>query len=115
MHALFVAATHNLPGRPPQVSSCLVCFALCLQLLDHPEVSKMFPSDVIDRAKVFLSDIPGGIGAYSDSAGALVLRQQIAEALERRDGWPANPDEIYLTVCCCCMAGPLYVAQHDQA
>lgn len=69
-----------------------------LQLLDHPQIGNLFPSDVIDRAKVFLSDIPGGVGAYSDSAGALVLRKQIAEALERRDGFPANPEELYLTV-----------------
>eukprot|EP00878_Enallax_costatus_P033859 GHUV01037435.1.p1 GENE.GHUV01037435.1~~GHUV01037435.1.p1 ORF type:complete len:496 (+),score=103.97 GHUV01037435.1:60-1547(+) len=67
------------------------------QLLDHPQIGNLFPSDVIERAKVFLSDIPGGVGAYSDSAGALVLRKQIAEALERRDGFPANPEEIYLT------------------
>lgn len=53
---------------------------------------------MIERAKVFLSDIPGGVGAYSDSAGALVLRKQIAAAIERRDGYPANPEELYLTV-----------------
>lgn len=47
---------------------------------------------------MFLSEIPGGLGAYSDSAGAPVLRRQIAAALEKRDGCPANPDELYLTV-----------------
>jgi hypothetical protein len=69
-----------------------------LQLLSHPEVSRLFPSDVIERARVFLAEIPGGLGAYSDSAGALVLRKQIAAALEQRDGCPASPDELYLTV-----------------
>lgn len=67
-------------------------------MLEHPEVSRLFPADVIERARVFLSDIPGGLGAYSDSAGALVLRRQIAAALEKRDGFPASPDELYLTV-----------------
>lgn len=69
-----------------------------VQLLDHPEVTKLFPSDVIERARVFLAEIPGGLGAYSDSAGALVLRKQIAAALEKRDGFPASSDELYLTV-----------------
>lgn len=71
---------------------------MLLQLLDHPQIGALFPADVIERARVFLSDIPGGVGAYSDSAGALVLRKQIAAAIERRDGYPASPDEIYLTV-----------------
>jgi hypothetical protein len=61
-------------------------------------VSRLFPPDVIERARVFLAEIPGGLGAYSDSAGALVLRKQIAAALEQRDGCPASPDELYLTV-----------------
>jgi alanine transaminase len=61
-------------------------------------VAELFPPDVIGRAREFLAGIPGGLGAYSDSAGALVLRRQIAAALERRDGFPANPDELYLTV-----------------
>jgi aspartate/methionine/tyrosine aminotransferase len=71
---------------------------LLMQLLEHPQIGALFPADVIERARVFLSDIPGGVGAYSDSAGALVLRKQIAAAIERRDGYPASPDEIYLTV-----------------
>lgn len=53
---------------------------------------------MIERARVFLAKIPGGLGAYSDSAGALVLRKQIVAALEKRDGCPASPDELYLTV-----------------
>jgi hypothetical protein len=69
-----------------------------VQLLELPQIGALFPADVIERARVFLSDIPGGVGAYSDSAGALVLRKQIAAAIERRDGHPASPDEIYLTV-----------------
>eukprot|EP00879_Flechtneria_rotunda_P021046 GHRR01022172.1.p1 GENE.GHRR01022172.1~~GHRR01022172.1.p1 ORF type:complete len:249 (+),score=71.89 GHRR01022172.1:283-1029(+) len=75
----------------------VLCLCEYPQLLEHPQVGSLFPSDVIKRAKVFLSDIPGGVGAYSDSAGTLVLRRQIAAALERRDGWPADPEELYMT------------------
>lgn len=75
----------------------VLCLCEYPQLLSHPEVSRLFPPDVIERARVFLAEIPGGLGAYSDSAGALVLRKQIAAALEQRDGCPASPDELYLT------------------
>jgi alanine transaminase len=45
-----------------------------------------------------LAEIPGGLGAYSDSAGAAVCRRQIAAAIERRDGVPCDMSELYLTV-----------------
>jgi aspartate/methionine/tyrosine aminotransferase len=46
----------------------------------------------------FLAEIPGGLGAYSDSAGAAVVRRLIAGAIERRDGVPCDPSELYMTV-----------------
>jgi aspartate/methionine/tyrosine aminotransferase len=94
-----VAAAARARALHALLTCChLILCPLCLQLLEHPQIGALFPADVIDRARVFLSDIPGGVGAYSDSAGALVLRKQIAAAIERRDGHPASPDEIYLTV-----------------
>lgn len=48
-------------------------------MLDWPDVSKLFPADVISRAKEYMASIPGGTGAYSDSQGALILREQIAK------------------------------------
>ena len=50
-----------------------------LQLLDHPEASKIFPPDVLERAKLYLQKI-GSTGAYSESRGAAICRQHIAEA-----------------------------------
>lgn len=97
------STTHmHIPGSSLLITtSCPAALRLCgcaLQLLDHPQIGALFPSDVVERAKVFLADIPGGVGAYSDSAGALVLRKQIAAAIERRDGYPCSPDDLYLTV-----------------
>jgi len=66
-------------------------------LLDHAGVSELFPSDVISRARDLLAAIPGGLGAYSDSAGAAILRRMVAKAIEKRDGVPSNPDNIYMT------------------
>jgi len=44
-----------------------------------------------------LENIPGGIGAYSESKGAVFLRETIADFIERRDGHPSDPDNIFMT------------------
>lgn len=51
-----------------------------LQLMDLPNASEIFPSDVIARAKRYLAAI-GSTGAYSDSLGAAIFREDIAGAL----------------------------------
>jgi bifunctional pyridoxal-dependent enzyme with beta-cystathionase and maltose regulon repressor activities len=68
-----------------------------VQLLEQPAVHTLFPSDVIERARTLQAKIPGGIGAYSDSQGARILREMIAAAIERRDGHPCDPEDLYLT------------------
>jgi hypothetical protein len=45
-----------------------------------------------------LAEIPGGLGAYSESPGAAVCRRLIAGAIERRDGFPCSLNELYMTV-----------------
>lgn len=66
-------------------------------LFDHPLVSKMFPADAIARAKKINTMFGGAVGAYTDSRGAAGVRKEIAEFIERRDGYPSNPDNIFLT------------------
>merc|ERR1711915_241729 len=39
----------------------------------------------------------GGLGAYSDSRGLPGIRKEVAEFIERRDGYPSDPDLIFLT------------------
>lgn len=56
------------------------------QLLDNPLTDQIFPSDVINRAKMILTDVPGGTGAYSQSQGLLSVRRQVASFIEQRDG-----------------------------
>ena len=48
--------------------------------MDLPNASEIFPSDVMARAKRYLAAI-GSTGAYSDSLGAAVFREDIAGAL----------------------------------
>jgi len=58
----------------------------CPALLEEPRVTELFPPDAVERARTYLAGIPGGLGAYSESAGVPSLRASIAAALVRRDG-----------------------------
>eukprot|EP00929_Paragymnodinium_shiwhaense_P019606 TRINITY_DN13311_c0_g1_i1.p1 TRINITY_DN13311_c0_g1~~TRINITY_DN13311_c0_g1_i1.p1 ORF type:complete len:544 (-),score=81.56 TRINITY_DN13311_c0_g1_i1:296-1834(-) len=60
--------------------------------------ANVYPKDVVQRASEYLAATNGsGIGAYTDSSGLLLVRQQIAAFLEKRDGFPADVNRIYLT------------------
>ena len=61
-------------------------------LIDHPKAKDLFPSDAIARAKIMLKHFPGGVGAYSDSRGSAGVRQEVADYIQRRDGFPSSPD-----------------------
>lgn len=49
--------------------------------MDKPEASSLFPSDVIERARLLLEAI-GSVGAYSHSQGVPLIRQHVAEFLK---------------------------------
>lgn len=63
-------------------------------LLDNQKIIAEFPEDVVCRAKQILTKLPGGVGAYQDSRGSPFIRQEIADFLQERDGYPANPEVI---------------------
>lgn len=67
------------------------------ELLDNPDVAKMFPSDAIARARNYMSMIGGGTGAYSHSMGVQGVRKEVADYIEARDGYQADADKIFLT------------------
>ncbi|KAJ7172976.1 alanine aminotransferase [Mycena crocata] len=56
----------------------------------------VFPPDVVARAKELTGEI-GSIGAYSHSQGVPIIRRSVAKFIEERDGFPASPDDIFLT------------------
>ncbi|GFO41109.1 alanine aminotransferase 2 [Plakobranchus ocellatus] len=69
--------------------------ALCL----YPKLleDSSFPDDAKQRASRFLSACGGNsIGAYSDSAGVSVVREDVAKYISERDGIPASPENIYM-------------------
>lgn len=91
-------------GNPQQLGQKPVTFNRQVQalvsapfLFDHPLVDQMFPKDVIARAKKIHTMMGGGVGAYTDSRGSAPIRKEVAEFIERRDGYPSNPDHIFLT------------------
>ena len=66
--------------------------------VDHPDCGKMFPKDVIDRARSIKKALDGhGTGAYTHSQGQLAFRRDIAHFIKERDGGvESNPDRIFM-------------------
>ncbi|XP_033920645.1 alanine aminotransferase 1 [Melopsittacus undulatus] len=70
--------------------------ALCLfpPLLSDPS----FPEDAKARARRLLAACAGqSVGSYSASPGLDVVRADVAQFLQRRDGIPADPNHIFLS------------------
>ena len=67
-------------------------------LLDAPAESRdaLFAPDAQQRARELL-DAFGSVGAYTGSKGVPLVRKHVAEFLERRDGYPEDIENIYLT------------------
>jgi len=65
-------------------------------LLENKDTLKLFPADAINRAKAIIDEI-GSTGAYTHSKGIPSIRQHVAEFIEARDGYKADPERIYLT------------------
>lgn len=60
----------------------------------------VFPEDAVQRAEKYLSRIPGGTGAYSHSQGVHVVREEVAQFIDERDGTQpgtCDPERIFLT------------------
>mmetsp|Transcript_27307 Transcript_27307/g.37998 ORF Transcript_27307/g.37998 Transcript_27307/m.37998 type:complete len:497 (-) Transcript_27307:409-1899(-) len=91
-------------GNPQELEQKPITFfrqvlALCTlpSLMDDPNVHEMFSQDSISKAKEIMKLIPGGSGAYSHSMGIPGLRKKVADFIERRDGYPSDPNKIFLT------------------
>lgn len=69
--------------------------------VDHPTVEKMFPKDVIARARLIKKGLEGsGSGAYTHSQGPLMFREEICRFIEKRDGLSpgmSDPSCIFMT------------------
>ncbi|CCM05382.1 uncharacterized protein FIBRA_07598 [Fibroporia radiculosa] len=69
-------------------------------LMEYPPlvdlVKDKWPSDVIARAQQLHSEI-GSVGAYSHSKGIPLIRKHVAQFISERDGYPSDPEDIFLT------------------
>src|SRR6195952_965886 len=68
-------------------------------LLEHEQALKDsfgYKQDAIDRARWLLNEV-NSVGAYSGSGGAPAIKESIAKYIERRDGFPADSNNVYLS------------------
>lgn len=63
------------------------------ELLEHSVGSE----EARERARAYLSAIKGGVGAYSESKGVRIVREEVAAFIAQRDGHESDPDSILLT------------------
>lgn len=107
----FPRVTYLNIGNPQQLDQRPLTFVRqVLSLMQYPQLiddadalnksvsgkDSLFPSDALERAR-FLREQIGSVGAYSHSKGVPVIRQAVADFIERRDGFPADPEDIFLS------------------
>jgi alanine transaminase len=81
-------------GNPQQLKQApITYFRQVTSLLEYPQlldadksqyVSKLYPQDVLDRAREMLEACDGNIGGYSHSQGIPFIRQHVADFLQRK-------------------------------
>ncbi|CAG8502168.1 2564_t:CDS:2 [Dentiscutata erythropus] len=76
--------------------ACLTEYPDLLLPENRDRVNALFPSDAIERAQLLLKQI-GSVGAYSHSQGIPFIRKDVAKFIEERDGFPSDPNNIFLT------------------
>lgn len=67
-------------------------------LLQNPEALKSsfgYNQDVVDRARFLIKEVQS-VGAYSHSQGVPAIRDSVANFIGQRDGFPANPQDLFL-------------------
>ncbi|RMZ92010.1 hypothetical protein DV736_g736, partial [Chaetothyriales sp. CBS 134916] len=93
-------------GNPQELGQKpITFFRQVLAICENPDLLKNeralrdhfnYKQDAIDRARWLLSEV-GSVGAYSASAGAPAIRQSVANFIERRDGFPSDFRNVYLS------------------
>jgi aspartate/methionine/tyrosine aminotransferase len=75
----------------------MLCLVEYPELMKNPETMKLFPKDIVEKAKMFMQKNPSGTGAYTQSAGIPFVRQAVADFIRKRDGISTSRDSIILT------------------
>jgi len=75
-----------------------LCMAPHLLKCQDAELTKVgFSNEVIERARLFMKQNPTGLGPYTHSKGFACIREEVATFIQRRDGFPSDPEHIFLT------------------
>jgi len=82
-----------LGQKPISFTRQVMSIVLNPGLLEH---EGLFNDDVVARAKKYLGAMPS-VGAYSDSSGVSIVREEVAGFITARDGHAANAADIFLT------------------
>lgn len=78
----------SLMQYPPLISK--------IHALDKLIQDKLYPEDTVARARTLLKST-GSVGAYSHSQGDTLIRESVAKFIQKRDGYPSDPNDIFLT------------------
>jgi glutamate--glyoxylate aminotransferase len=92
-----VGNPHAVGQAPLTFGRQVMALLMAPFLMDTPECSKLFPPDAIARAKLYMTKLSGGIGAYSDSKGSPYIRREIADFIEQVSGMPSDPNNIFMS------------------
>lgn len=94
-------------GNPQQLDQKPLTFSRqVISILQYPELlnqrdvltsSGLYKNDAFDRANKLLSQIGKSVGAYSGTQGIYGIRETVSRFISKRDGFPSNPDDIFLT------------------
>nr|AIT69934.1 alanine transaminase [Gracilaria chouae] len=94
----FSSVTFCNIGNPQSVGQKPISFIReSLAAVVHPALleNDFLAPDVVDRARAFLGTCQS-VGAYSESKGIDFVRNRVAKAIEERDGYPSDPESIFL-------------------
>lgn len=92
-----VGNPHALGQQPITFGRQVMALLMAPFLIDNPNITSLFPSDVIERAKLYLSKMNGGLGAYTDSKGNPYIRQEIANFISEQSGSTSDPNNIFIS------------------
>lgn len=67
------------------------------ELLENPNIDKLYPTDIIERAKNFIKKSKNGTGAYTNGRGLDFVIEDVANFIEKRDGYRPDLNNIFLT------------------
>ncbi|XP_062424447.1 alanine aminotransferase 1 [Rhea pennata] len=89
-----IGDAHAMGQKPITFLRQVSAACLCPELLRQPCIA----DDAKERARRLLAACAGqSAGAYSASPGLELVRRDVARFLERRDGVPARPEDVFLS------------------